>query len=174
MARNGPQDNLEITFTEGFMLKKDVSKFILVMVVFMGLFAHASDAVSENDIIGEWWAPKKDARITVYKVAEKFYGKLSWVLPENENKLDDKNPDPKLKTEKILGLVILKDFSFKKDAWLDGTIYDPKNGKTYSCKMSLEKGSPDILKVRGFIGVSLFGRSESFERYTAKSVAETP
>lgn len=156
------------------MLKKAISKFVLLVVVFTSLFVHASEAVSENDIIGEWWAPKKDARITVYKTGEKFYGKLSWVLPENEKKLDDKNPDPKLKTEKILGLVILKDFAFQKDAWLDGTIYDPKNGKTYSCKMSLEKGSPDILKVRGFIGVSLFGRSESFERYTAKSDAETP
>lgn len=100
---------------------------------------------------------KKDARIEIYKTDGKYFGKLSWVKPEDENKLDDKNPDRQLKTQKILGLVILKDFNFKKDTWLDGTIYDPKNGKTYSCKISLDKDSPKGLKVRGFIGVSLFG-----------------
>ena len=149
------------------MLKKALLKFVLLMMVFAGLFAHASEVVSENDIVGEWWSPKKDARIEIYKSADKYFGKLGWVSPQDENKLDEKNPDPKLKTEKILGLVILKDFIFKNNVWVDGTIYDPNNGKTYSCKMSLEKGSPDILKVRGFIGVSLFGRSETFERYAA-------
>ncbi|NUM58214.1 MAG: DUF2147 domain-containing protein [Bdellovibrionaceae bacterium] len=139
---------------------------VLVSVVLLsfGVTAFASE-VQENDIVGEWWSPKKDARIEIYKTENKYFGKLSWVKPGDENKLDDKNPDPQLKAQKILGLVILKDFNFKNETWLDGTIYDPKNGKTYSCKMSLEKGSPDVLKVRGFIGVSLFGRSESFERY---------
>ena len=62
------------------------------------------------------------------------------------------------KGDKLAGKEILKNFEFNgKDLWHNGTIYDPKNGKTYSCKISRdEKGN---LNVRGFIGVSLLGRT---------------
>ncbi len=46
--------------------------------------------------------------------------------------------------------------------WVDGTIYDPKNGKTYSCNLTM-KGK-DKIEVRGYIGVSLMGRSQMWSR----------
>ena len=52
---------------------------------------------------------------------------------------------------------ILKDFVFKGKAWEDGSVYDPNNGKTYSCNMKLK--STDELEIRGFIGFSLLGRT---------------
>lgn len=48
------------------------------------------------------------------------------------------------------------------DEWKDGDIYDPESGKTYSCYLSLKDNN--TLKVRGYIGVSLFGRSETWTR----------
>ncbi|MEO6849303.1 MAG: DUF2147 domain-containing protein, partial [Mucilaginibacter sp.] len=67
-----------------------------------------------------------------------------------------------LRTRPELGLELLKDFTFDgDDVYDDGTIYDPKNGKTYSCKMTLEGNQ---LKIRGYIGISLFGRSEIWTR----------
>jgi uncharacterized protein (DUF2147 family) len=57
----------------------------------------------------------------------------------------------------ILGLPILRDFKYKgANEWEGGKIYDPKNGKTYSCKMTLQGNT---LKVRGFVGISLLGRT---------------
>ncbi|MNR06667.1 hypothetical protein D3C85_1227480 [compost metagenome] len=77
-------------------------------------------------------------------------------------KLDSKNPDENLKKRALLNLEILKDFDYDGSKWTDGTIYDPKSGKTYSCNLSLK--STDVLNVRGYVGISLLGRSETFRR----------
>lgn len=58
-------------------------------------------------------------------------------------------------------MVILKNFLFREGKYSDGQIYDPDSGKTYDCMMWLEGLK---LKVRGYVGVSLFGRTETFER----------
>ena len=78
-------------------------------------------------------------------------------------KVDDENPDPALQDRPIIGLVILKDFEFDgEEEWEDGTIYDPKNGKTYSCYMHIDEEG--VLKIRGFIGFSWIGRSSYWTR----------
>jgi uncharacterized protein (DUF2147 family) len=56
---------------------------------------------------------------------------------------------------------LLHGFTFKDGSYMDGTIYDPQSGKTYDCKISLNGNN---LKVRGYVGISLFGRTEFFER----------
>ena len=61
-----------------------------------------------------------------------------------------------------MGLQILSGFRYAGDGtWEAGKIYDPKNGKTYSCKMRLDG---ENLKIRGFIGISLFGRTTVWSR----------
>jgi uncharacterized protein (DUF2147 family) len=62
----------------------------------------------------------------------------------------------------VLGLVILTGFKFDTDEWSDGDIYDPEKGKTYSCTLSLKDSG--TLKVRGYIGISLIGRTEIWTR----------
>ena len=53
---------------------------------------------------------------------------------------------------------MLKNFVFDgDDEWSDGSIYDPKNGKTYKCYIKFD--NPQMLKIRGYIGVSLLGRT---------------
>ena len=78
---------------------------------------------------------------------------------ENGKPLMDKNnPDQAKQGQPVLGLEILNGFEFDKDEWNDGHIYDPESGKTYSCTLSLK--DPHTLKVRGYIGISLLGRTE--------------
>jgi uncharacterized protein (DUF2147 family) len=66
-----------------------------------------------------------------------------------------------MKTQPLVELVILKGFNMDGNTYEDGTIYDPNNGKTYDCKMTY-KGK--TLAIRGFIGLSLFGRTTIWER----------
>jgi uncharacterized protein (DUF2147 family) len=67
------------------------------------------------------------------------------------------------KGQKIIGMTIVKGIKQKGDAYEGGEILDPDNGKTYRCKMKvLESGKK--LEVRGFIGISLFGRSQTWLR----------
>ncbi len=63
----------------------------------------------------------------------------------------------------LVGLEIFNGFSYDGDGeWSGGSIYDPNSGKTYSCKLKLV--DHDTLKVRGFIGISLIGRTETWKR----------
>ncbi|MCU0326736.1 MAG: DUF2147 domain-containing protein, partial [Spirosomaceae bacterium] len=101
-----------------------------------------------------------------YKQGEKLYGKIVWLKEPNENgkpRLDKNNPDAKLKTKPLLGLVFLSGFTKDGDkVWEDGNIYDPENGKTYSCKMTIT--SPTKIDARGYIGISLIGRTTRFTK----------
>jgi uncharacterized protein (DUF2147 family) len=117
-----------------------------------------------TDILGIWYNEEKTSKLQIYQEGSKFYAKIVWLKdPTDKNtgqpRVDNLNPDAKLKNAPLIGLVVLKNFVFDgKDEWNDGTIYDPKNGKTYSCKIHFGD-SPNLLKIRGYVGVSLLGRN---------------
>ncbi|MGJ1206211.1 DUF2147 domain-containing protein [Sphingobacterium lactis] len=117
---------------------------------------------NNDPILGKWENPSGEGRIEIYKKNNKFYGKLYWI--KNAGKKDAKNPDPNLRTRDIQGLEILTGFTKKGKTYEDGEIYDPKSGKTYSCKMTL-KGD-NQLDIRGYMGISLLGRTETWKRIT--------
>ena len=115
-------------------------------------------------VLGEWLSAKKDTRFLIYKQGNTFFGKILW--GSDAITKDSKNPDPKLQSRDLVGLTMLNNFVFEGgNTWSDGTIYDPREGKTYSCKLTLK--SPDQLSVRGYVGVALFGRTETWTRFAA-------
>jgi len=129
---------------------------------------------ASDDIVGVWYDQTKDAKIDIFKCGEKYCGKIVWLKVPNypadskegtpgTPKLDNNNPDPALKKMPRLGLQIVRDFQFVGDnLWKNGTVYDPKNGKTYSGKITLV--SPKELDLRGYVGVSMFGRTEKWTK----------
>jgi len=131
-------------------------------------------AANADDILGVWFNGEKDAKIEIVKCAEKYCGKIIWLKEPNypegskdgtpgTQKLDHNNPDPALKKAPIIGLSIVHDFSYAgENLWKDGKVYDPKNGKTYKGKMTLI--SPQQLDLRGYIGISLLGRTTTWTR----------
>ena len=141
---------------------------ILVCVVVIQLIISSLVAQTQADgIVGIWLTGGKEpANIQIYKSGDKYFGKIIWLKAPEENgkpKLDKENPDKSKRNQQIIGLVILKDFKFnRRNEWEDGKIYDPENGKTYSCNLTLK--DRNILDVRGYIGLSLFGRTETWTR----------
>jgi len=138
----------------------------LCLIIMIAACSISASAQNADAILGKWLSANGEGQILIYKKESKFFGKLSWIkVPNNDNgkpKLDDRNPDKNLQSRPILGLELLKNFTFDGDnIYEHGTIYDPKSGKIYSCKMTL-KG--DVLKIRGYIGISLLGRSENWTR----------
>ena len=137
-------------------------KHLFLFIAGLLFFTNTQAQTKANDILGIWLNAEKDAKITVYEKGGKYYGKLVWIK-KDENpdgtspKLDNNNPEAQLKKRALMGLVILKDLEFDDDEWEDGTIYDPKSGKTYSCFTKLE--SPTELYLKGYIGLSFIGRS---------------
>ena len=138
------------------------SAFLVVLL----LFALQAFAQTKDDVLGKWLNPTGEGQIEIYKKGDKYFGKLVWIKdPTDENgkpKKDEKNPNESLRSKPILGLEILKNFVFDDGKWVDGSIYDPKSGKTYSCKLTLKDDKQ--LSIRGFIGVSLIGRTEVWKR----------
>ncbi len=135
--------------------------------VFILMFSWISMAVCAQDITkGTWFNEEKSAKVQFYKQGDKLFGKIVWLEEPNKNgkpRADEFNPDPKKKELPLMGLVFLKGFKQDGDKkWKDGEIYDPKNGKTYSSEMTLI--NPGQLNVRGYIGISLIGRTTKFTK----------
>ncbi len=147
-------------------MKKNLFLLIAICYLFTALNALAQSN-PEDAILGQWFNASKEAKIEIYKEGDKYFGKLAWMKePNDENgnpKVDNKNPEKALQNRPLQDLVILRDFEYDEDnVWTDGRIYDPKSGKDYKCKMTLTKDKK--LDVRGYIGISLFGRTETWTR----------
>lgn len=140
-------------------------KFFLITLLVLSV-AFPAFAQDKHAVLGKWLNASGEGQILVFKAGEKFFGKLIWLKePYNEKglpKTDIKNPDPKARTRPLLGLELLRDFIFENGKWTEGKIYDPKSGKTYSCILSLRENGQ--LNIRGYIGISLLGRSEDWKR----------
>ena len=133
-------------------------KNIIAILLFLCSFATHSQTA--DDIIGEYWTDTKEGRIEIYRKDNTFFGKIIW---RKEAIRDSKNPNPDLRNRSVIGLVFLKDFKYKKGKWIDGTVYSIDNGNTYSGKLWLEKEGK-ILKMRGYVGFSLLGRTATLTR----------
>ena len=145
------------------MLKK-YSLHILLFIAF--IFGTQAITFAQDQIEKTWYNTKKTGKIQIYKAVDgKFYGKIVWLAEPNRDgkpKTDIHNTDEARRKDPVIGLLILK--GFNKDGANDyenGTIYDPQNGKTYKCKMTIDGNK---LAVRGYIGFSMLGRTENWTK----------
>ncbi len=141
----------------------------LELLLITGLVFFSFNAVAaENEIFGTWVNQAGDGLIKISKQGENYVGVIEGSnKPGSQNRKDEHNPDPELRSRPLLGLKILGDLSYKGDnEWEDGWIYDPNNGDTYQCQATLE--DKNTLAIRGFIGFSLFGRTETWKRKTVE------
>ncbi len=133
------------------------------------LFA-TSALAQEASVLGRWTtiddATKKPKSIvTIYEEGGKLFGKVEKLFREpneEQNPLCDKC-EGALKNQPILGMIVLRDLKKDGNEWTGGTILDPANGKTYKAKIAVEDGGKK-LKVRGFIGIALIGRTQYWVR----------
>lgn len=140
-------------------------------LVAVGILTWASAGLADaGDVAGRWrtiddGTKKPKSIVEITKVGDLYEGKVVELFRGPGEEANPKCTECKdaLKDQPVLGLKILQDLKKRKSDWGDGTILDPKNGKTYDVKMELaEQGTR--LKVRGFIGFSLLGRTQTWER----------
>ncbi len=122
-------------------------------------------AQNRSAIEGQWFTEEKESKIEIFEERGQFHGKLVWLKEPNEDgepKTDQNNPEKSKRDRPLKGLRLLEGFEFKNGQWESGEIYDPKSGKTYSCMMKLK--NQDTLEVRGYLGISLIGRTTTWTR----------
>lgn len=143
-----------------------MKNLLVLLVLFLALSSNGFTQSAENNPIGTWTNEEKEARFEIYKCGSKLCGKIVWLrepLRDGKPKLDRSNPDKNLQNRPLIGLVFMENFTYQGDnKWDDGTIYDPKSGKTYSCYMKvIDKNK---MEVKGYIGISLIGRTQNWTR----------
>jgi uncharacterized protein (DUF2147 family) len=139
--------------------------FQFLLVVLLVTQIKPAAAAESSSAIGLW--QDADATFEIYDDQGTLSGKIVSMkeerTAEGTTKTDIHNPDPSKRARSIVGLVMMSGFVRKSDThWENGTIYDPRNGSTYSCTLDLD--GTDRIKVRGFMGVSLLGRTETWTR----------
>ncbi|MBN2611758.1 MAG: DUF2147 domain-containing protein [Bacteroidales bacterium] len=136
---------------------------LLLTLILMAKFAAFGQS---DDIVGIWLTDEDKSQVRIFKATNgKYYGKIEW-LKEDKDKKDVENPDPKLKDKPVMGLTILKGFTYDeaKKQWSGGTIYDPKEGKTYDCYMWFE-GDKKVLQIKGYVlGMKFVGRKTIWKK----------
>lgn len=133
------------------------------LLLFIGLLAASLAAVGQDepakaDAITGIWQTKSGGYVQIYDAGSSYAGRVVGSTG-GVAQYDTENPDPDKRGRRLLGVTILHGLEYEGDlTWGGGEIYDPGNGETYQLKAYLR--GPDRLEVRGYIGFSLFGRSQ--------------
>jgi len=141
---------------------------LLAFLIFTGTSVMSQTSKDPDAITGVWLTGEGEGKVEIFRNTEKFQGKIVWLKePIDEKtgkpKTDQNHPDKANRDRPIIGLVNLWGFKFNsKDKWENGRVYDPKNGKEYKCVISLK--DLNTLEVRGYVGITLIGRTEIWKR----------
>ena len=148
-------------------MKNFKNTLILFVIVFFTYNSLAQSNQEADKIIGLWQTGSGKGRVQITKYGNKFSGKIVWLRDPNDAKgnpkLDSKNPDVNRQKNTTIGITNLLGFTYEGNSkYNNGTVYDPDNGKTYKCNMTLE--NINSLNVRGYIGFSFIGRTDVWTR----------
>lgn len=130
--------------------------------------AIAAEVPAKDLVLGKWITEDRGI-IEIVRSGESVEGTI--IGGERPKDLDVKNPDEKLRSRPLVGLMILRGFNYDKDGrWVGGTIYDPNSGNTYDARMHVEETTPNEMKLRGYVlGIPFLGRTA---KWTRQSVAD--
>lgn len=138
----------------------------LTWIAVLTFGALISSGQTPDSVTGKWISEEKNAKIEIYESDGRYLGKLVWIkdLYEADGRTlrkDIRNKDPELRKRPLLNAVLFTGFRFEDYKWVDGKVYDPRSGRTYSAEMKLNGNK---LELRGYIGNPVFGRTAIFTR----------
>ena len=144
-----------------------LAKALLVAVILLAFIGQKAQAQNNgaDEIKGIWLTENKDGKVEISRTGNTFSGKLIWgnsVLDENgKPKHDVLNPDLKLRTRTLQGMVMLYGLEYEDGKWQNGKIYNGLTGKSYNVIVTI-KGN--MLDLRGYIGIPLLGKTTVWQR----------
>jgi len=134
---------------------------LVVLAVGLGVAQLTMADELPGDIIG-LWDTGDGAHVEMYERDGLYHGKFMHFYEEPPaGGVDAENPDPALRGRPLVGADFILNFVFDGKKWRDGRIYNPENGKHYKADLELEDG---VLKLRGWLGVRLLGRTVKWTR----------
>jgi uncharacterized protein (DUF2147 family) len=150
-------------------------KALRLLLLLSALVAGIARAAGPGDaVLGRWLVETKDAVVEISRTGDLFVGTIVWLKdpvytaedgPGLAGKpvTDRANPDQRLRSRPLIGLSLLDGLHFDGvDHWRDGRVYNADDGRTYHCQLYMP--SPNELKLRGYVGIALFGSSTTWTR----------
>lgn len=154
-------------------MKNEILLITLVVCGFLqvcntNLSAQTKNTPAEDAIIGLYFvyeeSTKEESKISIQKDADgTYYAQVAWMkqpnMPDGSPKKDFKNPNVAMREVHADRIVIMRGLSYNpsKKEWENGKVYNPLNGKTY--KSYMEFVAENKLKVRGYLGISMLGKT---------------
>ena len=150
-----------------------LSPFI-TLTLLLALVAQAQDKAADSESsttpVGRWQTVddetgKIDSVVVLWEENGKLYGRIERLVNPDPNDTDPRcvRCSGDLKDRSLVGLRIIRDLTKNGDQWSGGVIVDPNSGKAYRCSIAVTDGGKK-LRVRGFVGFSLLGRTEYWLR----------
>lgn len=141
------------------------------LAVLLAAAARADSRVSVDAVLGPWLTEKKGAVIEIYECGEagdrELCGRIAWLrkpyADDGTLKRDPENPDAALRDRPLCGIEVLTGLKRNdEDTWTFGRVYNPRDGKHY--RAYLDAKSDGTVRIRGYVGIPLFGKSETWTR----------
>ncbi len=128
--------------------------------------AAKSIAASAATPQGTWLTEGKDAAVTITSCGQRLCGRIIWLKSPTDQsgtlRRDQNNPDPRKRKAGLCGLVVIRDLRpAAPDRW-EGSVYDPRNGKTY--RGTVRVLSDTALNVRAYMALPIFGHAQTWTR----------
>jgi|TARA_B110000495_G_scaffold200168_1_gene214879 uncharacterized protein (DUF2147 family) len=135
---------------------------IIVITLFTGFYS----LLNAQSIIGEWetfddLTGDKLSIVEIYNINDIYFGKITYLFKDSLDSVCNQCEDDNY-NKPIIGLVIIKNLIEDDGEYNNGTILDPTNGKSYKCYLELIGNNK--LKLRGYIGFSILGRTQYWQR----------
>jgi uncharacterized protein (DUF2147 family) len=136
----------------------------IALLTMTALFSSV-EAAAPGDVVGKWLTEGGKSHVQLTQQGSSLKGTLIWLkepLRDGKPKTDLQNPNAALKTRPLIGLTLLQGFAFKSGQWQEGKIYNPEDGKEYSCTLTLKNA--DTLEVRGYVMNPVLGKTQTWKR----------
>lgn len=151
----------------GILMRNTINYYLFMKKFTLLVLILLSTTINAQSILGKWKSideetNKDESVIEIYQENGKFYGKIIQLLDPKKKGIVCENCKGKNKNKPIEGLVIINGLKKDKNEWSGGKVLDPKNGKEYKCFITLKDNN--TMKLRGYIGFSVFGRTAYWYR----------
>jgi Uncharacterized protein conserved in bacteria len=121
------------------------------LVISLLIFSSFTGISTAQSIEGVWFTEKDEAKVHIYKNSDGLYeGKLIWTEEKSE------------RTEKALGIIVLKDAKKINDKKYEGIAFLPQTNKEYNCIVTIK--NKNELDLRGYVGIPVFGKTTRWTR----------
>ena len=123
--------------------------------------------LSAQSVLGNWKTiddntGEAKSIVKIYEQDGKVYGKIKEIFNKDKRDAVCIECEGVDKDKPVLGMVIIRGLEKDGDEYNGGKVLDPENGTFYKCYITLEE--PNKLKIRGYVGFSMFGRTQYWVR----------